>query len=230
MTASWCRSVVGPGVLRDSIRPMAPGVSDHDRAHRECSLPHICLPVVLAHGSFDLAKNGIDHAVQEVLFVGEVVVERHMGLSRQHVHRWLARYRDQGIDGVEPRSRRPHSNPQRTASGWRRGSSRCVRSSPAKVWITDRRGSAGTWATSIWKRRRHRRSGGSCWRLHWSLPNRRNGPRAPIGGSRPISPTSVGNPTSPTGDSPMARGGDHQLARRPPPLPSRRRRPAPDHR
>ena len=56
MTASWCRSVAGPGVLRDSIRPMAPGVSDHDRAHRECSLPHICLPVVLAHGSFDLAK------------------------------------------------------------------------------------------------------------------------------------------------------------------------------
>jgi transposase len=38
------------------------------------------------------------------------------GVSRQHVHRWLARYRDDGLDGLEPRSRRPHSNPRRTAS------------------------------------------------------------------------------------------------------------------
>jgi transposase InsO family protein len=36
-------------------------------------------------------------------------------VSRRHVHRWLARYRDRGVDGLEPRSRRPHSNPQRTA-------------------------------------------------------------------------------------------------------------------
>jgi transposase InsO family protein len=39
------------------------------------------------------------------------------GVSRQHVHRWLARYRDHGFDGLAPRSRRPHSNPRRTASG-----------------------------------------------------------------------------------------------------------------
>ena len=39
------------------------------------------------------------------------------GVSRQHIHRWLARYRDHGFDGLEPRSRRPHSNPRRTASG-----------------------------------------------------------------------------------------------------------------
>jgi Homeodomain-like domain len=38
------------------------------------------------------------------------------GVSRQHVHRWLTRYRDGGFDGLEPRSRRPHSNPRRTAS------------------------------------------------------------------------------------------------------------------
>lgn len=35
------------------------------------------------------------------------------GVSRQHVHRLLARYRDGGIDAVEPRSRAPHSNPNR---------------------------------------------------------------------------------------------------------------------
>ena len=38
------------------------------------------------------------------------------GVSRQHVHRWLARYREHGVDGLEPRSRRPQSSPQRTAS------------------------------------------------------------------------------------------------------------------
>jgi transposase InsO family protein len=38
------------------------------------------------------------------------------GVSRQHVHRWLARYRDDGLDGLEPRSRRPHANPRRTGS------------------------------------------------------------------------------------------------------------------
>jgi transposase InsO family protein len=38
------------------------------------------------------------------------------GVSRQHVHRWLARYRDDGLDGLEPRSRRPRSNPRRTGS------------------------------------------------------------------------------------------------------------------
>jgi transposase InsO family protein len=38
------------------------------------------------------------------------------GVSRQHIHRWLARYRDHGLDGLEPRSRRPHSNPSRTSA------------------------------------------------------------------------------------------------------------------
>jgi transposase InsO family protein len=32
------------------------------------------------------------------------------GLSRRHLHRLLARYRDEGLDAVEPRSRRPKSN------------------------------------------------------------------------------------------------------------------------
>jgi transposase InsO family protein len=36
------------------------------------------------------------------------------GLSRQHLHRLLGRYRDGGLDALEPRSRRPRSNPGRT--------------------------------------------------------------------------------------------------------------------
>jgi transposase InsO family protein len=36
------------------------------------------------------------------------------GYSRQHLHRLIARYRAGGLDAVEPRSRRPKSNPQAT--------------------------------------------------------------------------------------------------------------------
>ena len=36
------------------------------------------------------------------------------GYSRQHLHRLVARYREGGLDAVEPRSRKPLSNPQAT--------------------------------------------------------------------------------------------------------------------
>lgn len=38
------------------------------------------------------------------------------GFSRRHLHRLLQRYRDGGIDAVEPRSRRPASNSRRTTA------------------------------------------------------------------------------------------------------------------
>ncbi len=41
------------------------------------------------------------------------------GMSRGHLHRPLRRYRDGGLDAVEPRSRRPHVNPRRTSDGVR---------------------------------------------------------------------------------------------------------------
>jgi transposase InsO family protein len=36
------------------------------------------------------------------------------GLSRQHLHRLLCRYREEGLEALEPRSRRPRTNPSRT--------------------------------------------------------------------------------------------------------------------
>ena len=36
------------------------------------------------------------------------------GFSRRHLHRLLARYREAGLDALEPRSRRPASNPRAT--------------------------------------------------------------------------------------------------------------------
>jgi transposase InsO family protein len=37
------------------------------------------------------------------------------GYSRQHLHRLLARYREGGLDAVDPRSRRPHGNTNATS-------------------------------------------------------------------------------------------------------------------
>lgn len=36
------------------------------------------------------------------------------GISRRHLHRLLARYRTEGLDGLKPRSRRPLSNAKAT--------------------------------------------------------------------------------------------------------------------
>ncbi|QAY72257.1 IS481 family transposase [Agromyces protaetiae] len=36
------------------------------------------------------------------------------GLSRRHLHRLLARYREEGLDGLESRSRAPRTSPQKT--------------------------------------------------------------------------------------------------------------------
>ena len=38
------------------------------------------------------------------------------GLSRRHLHRLLARYRDGGLDAVEPRSRAPRTSPNRVSN------------------------------------------------------------------------------------------------------------------
>jgi transposase InsO family protein len=38
------------------------------------------------------------------------------GISRGHLHRLLGRFREGGLDGLEPRSRRPKSSPQRLSS------------------------------------------------------------------------------------------------------------------
>src|SRR4029453_5894280 len=56
-------------------------MSRQDRADRDGPLPHGRLPVVLAGGQFDLAEDRVDHAVEEVVFVGDVVVERHRGAA-----------------------------------------------------------------------------------------------------------------------------------------------------
>jgi transposase InsO family protein len=41
-------------------------------------------------------------------------VAKAMGVSRQCAHRWVARYRSEGLAGLEDRSSRPHHSPRRT--------------------------------------------------------------------------------------------------------------------
>ncbi len=51
--------------------------------------------------------------VSEQLSVTQSAAE--YGFSRRHLHRLLARYRDGGLDALEPRSRRPKTNPGATS-------------------------------------------------------------------------------------------------------------------
>lgn len=54
-------------------------------------------------------------AVLQVLSGASVTeVARRFGVSRQAVHRWLSRYRDQGLAGLSDRSSRPRTSPRRT--------------------------------------------------------------------------------------------------------------------
>jgi transposase len=60
-------------------------------------------------------------AVLQVLSGASVTeVAGRLGVSRQAVHRWLSRYRDQGLSGLSDRSSRPRSSPTRRQPRWRR--------------------------------------------------------------------------------------------------------------
>jgi transposase-like protein len=60
-------------------------------------------------------------AVLDGARVSEVAVE--MGVSRQAVHAWLARYRREGLAGLADRSHRPRSCPHQASAelNWRDG-------------------------------------------------------------------------------------------------------------
>ncbi|WP_413462937.1 helix-turn-helix domain-containing protein [Salinispora arenicola] len=54
-------------------------------------------------------------AVQDVLAGSTVTdVAERFGVSRQAVHRWLAWYGQEGLEGLADRSSRPHSSPRQT--------------------------------------------------------------------------------------------------------------------
>jgi transposase InsO family protein len=58
------------------------------------------------------ARVAVLHVVSEQLSVTAAAAE--YGFSRRHLHRLLARYRAGGLEALEPRSRRPRTNPAAT--------------------------------------------------------------------------------------------------------------------
>jgi transposase InsO family protein len=56
-----------------------------------------------------LARVAVLHVVSKQLTVTAAAAE--YGISRRHLHRLLARYRQDGLDALEPRSRRPKTTP-----------------------------------------------------------------------------------------------------------------------
>jgi len=55
------------------------------------------------------ARVAVLQVVSNQLSVTQAAVE--YGISRRHLHRLLARYREDGLDALEPRSRRPKTTP-----------------------------------------------------------------------------------------------------------------------
>jgi transposase InsO family protein len=60
------------------------------------------------------ARVAVLQIVSKQMSVPEAAAE--YGYSRRHLYRLILRYREGGLDAVEPRSRRPHTNPAATAA------------------------------------------------------------------------------------------------------------------
>ena len=63
------------------------------------------------------ARVAVLQVVSQQLSVTEAAAE--YGFSRRHLHRLVIRYREGGLEGLEPRSRRPRTNPAQTSEAVR---------------------------------------------------------------------------------------------------------------
>ena len=70
----------------------------------------------MAHANARLNFRGRCLLVQRVRGDGRPVahVAKELGISRQCAHRWVRRFDEEGWEGLEDRSSRPHSHPTRT--------------------------------------------------------------------------------------------------------------------
>jgi transposase len=126
--------------------------------------------VLLAFGLVILELSAMEQRYQAVLEVaaGVPVVEvaERFGVSRQAVHRWVGRYRAEGLEGLADRSHRPKSSPWQVSAEvealvceMRRMHPRWGRAGCAQSWPgagltrcrTVRR-STGSWSGSAWSR------------------------------------------------------------------------------
>ena len=129
---------------------------------------------------------------------------RRYQVSWRWVHTLVTRYQTRGWEAVEPRSRRPHSNSRAVTAALRERICTLRCELQAADWTTAR---SRLRPGCSRKDSGHRLSPPSAVFSSppgWSPRNRRSGPKAPIGDSKPTSPTNAGSLTSPTGSSPTA--------------------------
>lgn len=124
------------------------------------------------------------------------------GVSPRWVHVLVARYRAEGLDGLEPRSRRPHRSPTRIPDEV------CIKTwlfvmhwPPRVLMLVANRSGIASQPTH--RRRRLRRSGGSSKAMIVSPHSHRNGRVRHGGVSKLLHRTRRGNSMSPTGVSRM---------------------------
>ena len=70
----------------------------------------------MSHANARLTFHGRCLLVERVVDGGRPVshVAKELGISRQAAHRWISRYRSEGVAGLRDRSSRPHRMPRRT--------------------------------------------------------------------------------------------------------------------
>jgi len=131
-------------------------------------------------------------------------VARDYGVSRRWVQKLAARYDAEGEAGLEPRSRRPRSSPQRISPELEEQIVG-LRKSLAEEGLD-----AGAATIAFHLAARHGRSPAvsTIWRVltrrGFVTPQPASAPGPATQGSRPTSPTRAGSWTSPTGSSPTA--------------------------
>jgi hypothetical protein len=146
--------------------------------------------------------------IQQGLSKAEVA--RKYDVSWRWVHTLVTRYEKDGLDGLEPRSKRPHTTPLRINDEMRekiialRGQLIAEGNSLPMASMPDPNQFAIGSKRMDHKPRPAPPSAASSPPPDWSPPNPKRGPNPPTFASKPTNPTKPGNQISPTGASPMA--------------------------
>lgn len=89
----------------------------------------------MSHANARLTVHGRLPLVRRVIGDGRPVahVAKELGVSRQCAHRWVSRYRREGLAGLADRSSRPRSCPRRTPAAVRHRVPRLPRARRGRV-------------------------------------------------------------------------------------------------
>ena len=131
-------------------------------------------------------------------------VARDYGVSQGWISRLIKRYTLEGDAAFEPRSRRPHTSPQRLPQTTIDRIIELRQTLTGKGLDAGPHTIAGICTTTTACGFRRPRSAATSTPPAWSSPLRTSAPKRPTSVSPPNNPTNAGNPTSPTGAWPTA--------------------------